>query len=127
MVQLLDPYIGLGVVDLYELPQRRHNFPPAALLDAIVDHIDGALFLLLLQVRQELQSADQVIAKSRGRSMCFADPGVLRPAACLYRQYPFCLPPVVLPNTRSTPPFSLLSVFFSDPPDEIFNREQTAT
>ena len=39
------PRPGLVVVDHNEFPQRRHHLPPAALLDAIVDDIDAALFL----------------------------------------------------------------------------------
>ena len=39
-----------------------------------------------------VQGADPVVAHSRGWSMRFEDPGVLRPAACLDRQYPV-LPP----------------------------------
>ena len=112
---------GLVAVDLNELLQSRHHVPPAALLDAIVDNVNEAF--LPLEVRQELQVADHVIAYSQKWSMCCQDPGVICPAVCLDRQYPVCLPPVVLPTTRSTPPIALhlsftsLSVLLSDPPD----------
>ena len=76
----------LLVVSRNELPQGRHNPPPAspaAFVDAIENDIDEPL--LLLQVRQERQRADQIVAHSQEWSMCFWD-----------RKYCVCPLPVVV-------------------------------
>ena len=48
------------VVHLNELPQRRRHLPPATLFDALIGHVNE----ILLQVRQELQSADHAVTCS---------------------------------------------------------------
>ena len=66
-----------------------------------------------------------------GRGVRFEHPSVVRPAACLYRQYPVCFTPVVLLPGSCGPPFTLPllsgSAHFRHPPNEIFNWAQAAT
>ena len=81
--------------------------------NAIVDDIDEAL--LLLQVRQELQGADQVIAHSHGWCARFEHSNLFHPATHLDRKYPVCLPPCVAHHTQhttnSTAPLRALQFF----------------
>ena len=92
LIQQLDQ--GLVVVHLDELPQGRHHLPPAALHDAFINDLSEVL--LLLQVCQELQGDNHVVACTQRRGVRFEQPSVFKPAPCLSRQYPVRFTPVVL-------------------------------
>ena len=84
--------------------------------------------VLVVQVCQQLQAANQVLTRVF-RRMRFVDDRLLRTGARLYCQNPARLPSVVLFTTRCAPPVALLlrlalvPVAQRHPPDVVFQRE----